>query len=296
MSVEYDELAKLLREAQTLISAAELLGWDQETMMPRKAAAFRAEEKVLLSTLAHERATHARLGELLSACEADEALRADPRVAANLREIRRSYDRSVKLPLDLVAEMSETNTLGMEAWKVAREQNDFKQFQPWMEKQLRLNRRKAECWGTPDGGELYDALLDDFEPNTSVAEVERIFRSLREELTPLIGVLTSSAHQPTDAAFRAYVRRLPLAIGNAEAGRYEARCVAYQEATERLEQLTARLSLLPSVDATDRQLQQHLADEQATARKAFEVATIGLDAALQRARAQDNEPDEKGGV
>ena len=202
MSVEYDELAKLLREAQTLISVTELLGWDQETMMPRKAAAFRAEEKALLSTLAHERATHPRLGELLSACEADEALRADPEVAANLREIRRTYDRSVKLPLDLVAEMSETNSLGMEAWKVAREQNDFKQFQPWMEKQLRLNRRKAECWGTPDGGELYDALLDDFEPNTTVAEVERIFRPLREELIPLIGVLTSSAHQPTDAPFR----------------------------------------------------------------------------------------------
>ena len=99
-----------------------------------------------------------------------------------------------------------------------------------------------------------------------------------------------------DAAFRQYVRRLPLVIGNAEAGRYEAHWVAYQEATQRLEQLTARLCLLPSKDATDRQLQQQLTDEQAAAGTAFEAASVALGAALERARALDNEPDEKGGV
>ena len=100
-----------------------------------------------------------------------------------------------------------------------------------------------------------------------------------------------------DAAFRRYVRRLPLVIGNAEAGRYEARWVAYQEATERVEQLTARLSLLPSIwMLTDRQLQQHLTDEQAATEKACERASVALDAAIQRARALDHERDEKGGA
>ena len=55
MSEKYSEMTGRLREAQTLISVAELLGWDQETMMPGKAAAFRAEEMSLLSRLAHER-------------------------------------------------------------------------------------------------------------------------------------------------------------------------------------------------------------------------------------------------
>ena len=99
-----------------------------------------------------------------------------------------------------------------------------------------------------------------------------------------------------DEAFREYVQRLPLLIGNAEAGRYEARWVAYQEATERVEQLTARLSLLPSTDATDRQLQQHLTDERAATEKAFERASVALDAVLQRARALDTEADETGGA
>jgi carboxypeptidase Taq len=198
----YDELRRRLRQAQTLISVAELLGWDQETMMPRKAASFRAEEKALLSTLAHERCTDPRLGELLAECESDDVLLADPAVAANLREIRRAYDRSVKLPVELVAEMSETNSRAMEAWREARERSDFATFLPWLEKQVRLNRSKAECWGFPAGGELYDALLDDFEPDTTAAEVERTFGPLRAELTPLIGELTSSPHRPDDAPFR----------------------------------------------------------------------------------------------
>ena len=92
----YQELTQRLREAQVLVAVAELLGWDQETVMPRKAAPFRAEELSLLSTLIHERATHDELGRLLAECEADAELCADPREAANLREIRRTYDRAVK--------------------------------------------------------------------------------------------------------------------------------------------------------------------------------------------------------
>ena len=104
--------------------------------------------------------------------------------------------------------------------------------------------------------------------------------------------LTPQTRAARDAAFREYVRRLPHLIGNLEAGRYEARWVTYQEATERVEQLTARLSLLPSTDATDRQLQQQLTDEQTAAATAFEAATVALQAALERARALDHGPDE----
>ena len=104
---------------------------------------------------------------------------------------------------------------------------------------------------------------------------------------------TAEARAARDVAFRQYVRRLPLVIGNAEAGRYEARWTAYEEATQRVEQLTARLNLLPSRDATDRQHQQQFTDERAAAETAFEAATVALGVALERARALDTKPDEK---
>jgi len=203
----YERLKERLYKVQTLISIAELLGWDQETVMPRKAVSFRAEEQALLSTLVHERATAPELGDLLGQCETDDALCADPAVAANLREIRRTYDRALKLPVELVAEISKTNSLAMEAWKDSREADEFARFLPWLEKQIELNRRKAECWGVPDGGEMYDALLDDYEPDTTAADVESAFRPLREALVPLIEELTGSAHRPSDERFRAALPR-----------------------------------------------------------------------------------------
>jgi carboxypeptidase Taq len=193
MHESYAKLQRLLREAATLSSVGNLLSWDQETMMPRKAVAARAEELALIGKLAHRRATDPRIGELLEACAADADLGRDDLEQANLREIRRDYERALKLPPELVAEIHHTGALAVEAWKRAREDSDFAAFRPWMEKQLELNRRKAECYGTPEGGEPYDALLEDFEPGMTGARLERAFAPLREELAPLIQELTGAA-------------------------------------------------------------------------------------------------------
>lgn len=207
MPAAYDELRGLLKERATLSSVVALLGWDQETMMPRKAAPFRAQEISMLGTLAHRKATDPRVGELLAACEADPQLAADPEATANLREIRWDYERALRLPPELVAEIGETGSLAMEAWKEARERSDFSEFLPWLEKQIRLNLRKAECYGTPEGGEPYDALLEDYEPGMTSAELERIFEPLREALVPLIEDLTGSENPPSEAPAKV---RLPL--------------------------------------------------------------------------------------
>ena len=110
MSKQYEQLVSQLREAAVLGSVANLLAWDQETMMPPQAADFRAEELSMLSKLAHERLTASQVGELLEACEEDTHLASDARVAANIREMRRDFDRRRKLPSSLVAEMSEANS------------------------------------------------------------------------------------------------------------------------------------------------------------------------------------------
>ena len=128
----YEELIRRARETANLASIGALLSWDQETMMPVRAAAFRAEQLSLVARLAHERATDPRLGELLDRCDADSELTSDPPVAANLREMCRDYARLTLLPSDLVAEISETSSRALEVWKVARRDNDFQAMLPWL--------------------------------------------------------------------------------------------------------------------------------------------------------------------
>ncbi len=202
MSNAHTELLRLLRETAALRSAVNLLGWDQETMMPPRAVGARAEAMALASRLAHEQATDPRLGDLLADCETNSDLMGDATTAANLREIRRDYDRACKLPGELVAEMKKTSSMALAAWKAARRDDDFAAFEPWLAKQVDLNRRQAECYGAPAGGELYDALVDDFEPGVTGAELERIFGPLRDELMPLIAEIADASTRPDLAPLR----------------------------------------------------------------------------------------------
>ena len=195
----YAELLRLLREAATLQSVNALVGWDQETQMPPRAAPLRAEQSAILSALVHERRTSPRLGDLLAECEVDPALADDPLATANLREIRRDFDRATRLPPDLVRETAETTTRAMHVWREARERSDFAAFAPWLEKVVALNRRTADAVGWPEGGERYDALLDAYEPGMTTAEITRTFDALRAGLAPLIRAVAESGVRPDTA-------------------------------------------------------------------------------------------------
>jgi carboxypeptidase Taq len=192
LPAHYVELRKLHRDAATLQSVDAMLGWDQETYMPPAAAAHRADQQAMINEMAHQKRTASRIGELLTRCELDKSLTKDEATSANLREMRRDYDRATRLPSDLVGEIARTQSLAQEAWKKAREANDFKQFRPWLEKMIGLMRKKAECYGTPPSGELYDNLLDEYEPGMTAAQIDVIFTALRPRLSALVQELAKS--------------------------------------------------------------------------------------------------------
>ena len=102
--------------------------------------------------------------------------------------------------------------------------------------------------------------------------------------------------QPYTQRVNTYVQRLSPVIGQVEAFRYEASLRTHQNAIDRVETLNSRLSTLPFLDDADRKLLLQLDEEQAAAGKAFKAARVALDTALKRAKARDNEPDEKDGA
>jgi carboxypeptidase Taq len=73
----YEELIGRARQLGVLVSCSALLGWDEQTYMPKGGSAHRGEQMACLAGLHHERATDPRLGELLASIEGS-ALVADP--------------------------------------------------------------------------------------------------------------------------------------------------------------------------------------------------------------------------
>jgi carboxypeptidase Taq len=191
----YAELVRRSKELGVLGSCASVLGWDQQTYMPANGAGLRGEQMAFLAGLSHGKATDPKVGELLAAVEGSELTR-DPEsdAAANVRELRRGYDRATKLPAALVEELARVTTAAQQAWQQARAANDFPAFRPHLEKVVALKRQEAQAVGYVD--HPYNALLDEYEPGATVAEVRAVFAGLTRDLVPLIKAIGESGRKP----------------------------------------------------------------------------------------------------
>jgi carboxypeptidase Taq len=200
----YQSLIKQVQEISLLESAGSILGWDERTQMPTRGATHRANQSSLIARLAHEQFTSPRIGEQLKELESL-ALAKDPHsdAGANLRELRREYDRKTKLPASLVEELSRTEVLAQQAWIEARKNANHKTFQPWLEKILKLKRQEADCIGYKTSP--YDALLDPYEPYETVVGLNQVFEDLRAPLIDLIQrVMSSGRVAPMEILERHY--------------------------------------------------------------------------------------------
>ncbi|MBO0783205.1 MAG: carboxypeptidase M32 [Ktedonobacteraceae bacterium] len=174
-----NELLHALREIADLEALQALTDWDQQTGMPAGAGEVRSYQAATLQGLIHERWTSPRLGKLLT--ELESVIEQSPFTNADrglVRQARRVYDRSTKLPRQLVEEMERARVISHEAWVQARAHNDFASFAPHLERLIGYQREVADHIGYREN--RYDALLDLYEPGLTTREVERLFAPVRD--------------------------------------------------------------------------------------------------------------------
>ncbi|WP_422926613.1 carboxypeptidase M32 [Singulisphaera sp. PoT] len=195
LKASYEELIRRSREASLLASCASLLGWDEQTYMPKGGSEHRGNQMALLAGLHHEKLTDPKIGELIAELRESSLVEDHEAPAAvNIREIGRMYRRATQLPRELVEEMARTTSVAQSEWVAARSKSSFAQFQPWLEKIVDLKRREAACVGFTDSA--YDALLDEYEPGAKSSELAVLFESLRQELVPLVAAIAASTQRP----------------------------------------------------------------------------------------------------
>jgi carboxypeptidase Taq len=190
----YSELMHRAKAVALLQSCSSVLHWDQQTQMPKAGAAHRGEQLALLARLAHKETTDPKIRELLIAAEA-EPMEAESIAAANLREFRHSFDRAMKIPPRLVEELARTAALANEAWAEARAKADFTIFRPYLETIVALKREEAAAVGWK--AHPYDALLDEYEPGATTAELTALFAELSAGLVPLLRAI-ADRNRPCD--------------------------------------------------------------------------------------------------
>ena len=168
-----------------LKNVAQLLDWDQQTMMPPGGAPARAETVATVQKISHEMFVSDETGRLIEAAEAHlDGAPPDSDEASLVRVTSRQWDKARRVPAQLAADLARAASVGHQAWVLAREASDFAAFVPYLERNFELIRRYVDCFDSFDCA--YDVLLDDYEPGGRTSDVARLFDELKGELRPMI--------------------------------------------------------------------------------------------------------------
>ena len=189
---EFETLKAKLATVHDLAKTGSLLGWDQQTMMPPRGREVRASQLATVGRLAHELFVDDDVGTLLEELRGyEESLDRDSDNASLIRVARRDFEKAIRVPPSLTAEITHTGTLSFGAWVEAKQKTDYESFRPWLEKMVDLRLRYVDCF--PPADELYDTLLDDYEPEMKTATVRAVFDRLKQELVPMVQAAAAAA-------------------------------------------------------------------------------------------------------
>ncbi len=188
-------------EASYLDSLGNVTAWDQRTYLPIKGHPHRAEQLAVLARVLHERATDPKIEERLQDVEGSDIVAVPTsKEAVNVREWRRIYDRSTRIPKRLAEELARATAECETVWEKARPLNDWQGFKPHLARVLDLLIEKADAIGYEQ--EAYDALLDYYEPGETAASLEATFSVLRKALVDLINRIQNSDVKPESSVLK----------------------------------------------------------------------------------------------
>jgi len=197
--VVIEKLKQRLADVFTLGSVSAILDWDQQTYMPSGGVIGRSNQLAFINKLKHEMFISSETDELLSLAEKENHnLDPDSDDVAYLRMARREFEKKTKLPSELVEEIAQTAAIAHEDWVIACATSDYPKFAPSLQKTLVLQRRVADLLGYKT--ERYDALLDQYEPDMTTAEVRLLFEQLKPPLVALVKKITECGPDAIDTS------------------------------------------------------------------------------------------------
>src|SRR6059058_5777839 len=212
----YKQLEQEFKRLHAFRGALALLRWDAAVMMPRGSADVRGEQLAALETEHHALLTAPRIIRLLDRAQANTQGLEDWQIA-NLHEMRRQRDHAIATPATLVSRLTKAASRAESRWLEARAQGKFEPFAPYLEEVVHLVRDNAALLGQALNLAPYDALVDEFSPGLTTADIDAMSQALNlapydalvDEFSP--GLTTADI----DAMFKALSRRLSSLIREA---------------------------------------------------------------------------------
>lgn len=191
-----DEMIEKLNEVKAHITKIEELNklsalayWDMKISMPRKSLEQRSNTMGYLAGEIFKLSTGDDVKGFIDYFmpKLDELSQIN---RAMIKRLKKNYDETKKIPEETYKEYTIARSLSEAAWEEAREKNDFKIFEPHLEKMVNFNIEFAKYYGYEEN--IYDALLDKYEEGMTVEKLDRIFGELKEGILDLLKYIEAS--------------------------------------------------------------------------------------------------------
>lgn len=192
LHASYRKLVLQVRKLSRLEEALKLLEWDQATYMPPGAHGERAEQTATLAAVVHDQRIAPQLLSLIDELAAH-LPELSPSAAVDVRELKWRADRLRRVPTALQSARAQAQSLARSAWSEARETGQFQLLAPHLEEVVRLEREYAQA--IAGDGDLYQVLLEEYEPGIPESLVREVFEQLRKPLRQFAQRLTDLAEQ-----------------------------------------------------------------------------------------------------
>jgi carboxypeptidase Taq len=181
----YQQLEEEFRRLHAFRGALAVLRWDAAVIMPRGSADVRGEQLAAIESECHAILTSPKVSRLIDRSEASAPGLEDWQVA-NLREMRRQRDHALATPNSLVSRLARASAHAESHWLEARRTGEFAGYAPHLAEVVALIRDRAALLGQHLGLEPYDALVDEFSPGITTADIDGLFKTVARRLPTLV--------------------------------------------------------------------------------------------------------------
>ncbi len=190
----YHRLETIFKKIFNIDNANSILGWDKAVMMPKGSIEVRAEQMATLEAMSHGLVASEEVAGLINKVKV-KVKELDPWQKSNFNQMIRIRKHAIAVPGDLLQAFSKTCSQTEMIWREARQNDDFKIFQPHFEEVLKLVQEIAQIKGESLGVSPYEALVDQYDPGTKVVDIDLVFDDLAKFLPEFIDQVI--AHQST---------------------------------------------------------------------------------------------------
>lgn len=169
--------------------AGSLIHWDASTGAPKNSVEGRAKTLSILAGEEYKTIVNDEFNELLTYMENHKS-ELDYITTRKVEEFRDEYDKTAKLPQQLVIDYTEAQAKASAAWEDAKLNDDFSIFAPHLEKLIEFNKKFIEYRGYKK--HPYNTLLDDYEKGLTTDVLDEFFSQLKNSIVPLVANIKES--------------------------------------------------------------------------------------------------------